>query len=214
MINTEFVEDAYDYAADLVTTTARKGNRLDEQVQRLFIVTRIERCESLTEMRQPALLQIGDRPRSFHVRFRGSREPLGLPAAVEDPGELDGNVGVPRPTRLVGAPLSTSCRHARIVHARPSERCSPCPVETLDARDSKELSRSTLPAPPAELKRARNYAAPARPHPKIPTAIPSIARVRAPVPATSLITDRWRRPLPSPVSADPQTWLTPRVIRT
>lgn len=39
MIKAEFVEDAYDYAADLVAATAGIGNRLDKHVQRLFVVT-------------------------------------------------------------------------------------------------------------------------------------------------------------------------------
>lgn len=54
MIRTEFVEDAYDYAPDLVAVTAGKGNRLDEHVQCLFVVTGVERRESPAEIRHPA----------------------------------------------------------------------------------------------------------------------------------------------------------------
>jgi len=101
MIETEFVEDAYDYAADLVATTAREGNRLDEQVQRLFIVTRVDRRESLTEIGHPAPFEpdpsrqaIGTEASVYVSEDLESL--LVLPAAVEDPGELDGSVGVPR----------------------------------------------------------------------------------------------------------------------
>jgi hypothetical protein len=37
MIKTEFVEDAYDHAADLVATATCLSNRIDEHVQRLFV---------------------------------------------------------------------------------------------------------------------------------------------------------------------------------
>jgi hypothetical protein len=43
MIKTEFVENAYDYAPDLVAVAADMGDRLDEHVQCLFVVTRVER---------------------------------------------------------------------------------------------------------------------------------------------------------------------------
>jgi hypothetical protein len=42
MIKTEFVENAYDHAPDLVAVAADMGDRLDEHVQRLFVVTRVE----------------------------------------------------------------------------------------------------------------------------------------------------------------------------
>lgn len=54
MVKTEFVENAYDYAPDLVAVAADTGDRLDEHVQRLFVVTRVERLESPAEIRHPA----------------------------------------------------------------------------------------------------------------------------------------------------------------
>ena len=54
MVKTEFVEDTYDYAADFVAATAGNGNRLDEHVQRLFVVTRVERRKSPAEIRRAA----------------------------------------------------------------------------------------------------------------------------------------------------------------
>jgi hypothetical protein len=57
MIKTELVEDAYDDAADLVAAIAAKGNRLDKHVQRLFVVTRVERRESPHEIRRPATFE-------------------------------------------------------------------------------------------------------------------------------------------------------------
>jgi hypothetical protein len=101
MVKTEFVEDAYDHAADFVAATARKGNRLDEHVQRLFVVTRVERRESPPEVWHPGAFEpdpgrqaIGDEA-PMNV-LEDLERLLVLPAAVQDAGELDGSVGVPR----------------------------------------------------------------------------------------------------------------------
>ena len=53
MIKTEFVEDAYYHAADLVAAIGGKGNRLDENIQRRFSVPPVERSESPAEIRRP-----------------------------------------------------------------------------------------------------------------------------------------------------------------
>lgn len=54
MIRTEFVEDAYNYAPDLVAATSGKGNRLYQCLKCLFVVTCVERRESPAEIRHPA----------------------------------------------------------------------------------------------------------------------------------------------------------------
>ena len=57
MIKTEFVEDAYHDAPDLVAIGASTRNCLDEHVQRLFVVAHIECRESPPEIRHPALFE-------------------------------------------------------------------------------------------------------------------------------------------------------------
>jgi hypothetical protein len=101
MIKTEFIEDAYDYAADLVAAGPGNGNRLDEHVQRLFVVTGVERRESPPEVWHPGAFEpdpgrqaIGDEA-SMNV-LEDLERVLVLPPAVQDAGELDGSVGVPR----------------------------------------------------------------------------------------------------------------------
>jgi hypothetical protein len=50
VVGTEFVEDTYDYAADLVTTATCSSNRLDQDVQRQLIVTSVQRREGPGEI--------------------------------------------------------------------------------------------------------------------------------------------------------------------
>ena len=54
MVETEFIEDAYDYEADFVAAIGASGDRLDEHVQRLFAGTRVERRKSPAEIRRAA----------------------------------------------------------------------------------------------------------------------------------------------------------------
>ena len=54
MVKTEFVEDAYDYTADFVAAPAGWCNRLDEQVQRQLVITRVESRKSRAEIRHAA----------------------------------------------------------------------------------------------------------------------------------------------------------------
>src|ERR1700694_3316241 len=102
MIKTEFVEDAYDYTADLVAVAAGWSNRFDEQLQRLFVVTSIERRESRVEIQvgRPLEPDPGSQPVGGEASVNISKDLdslVLLPAAVEEPGELDGGIGVPRP---------------------------------------------------------------------------------------------------------------------
>jgi hypothetical protein len=57
MIKTKFVEDTYDYASNFVAAIPGKGNRLEEHVQRLFVVTSVERRESAAEIRHSATFE-------------------------------------------------------------------------------------------------------------------------------------------------------------
>src|ERR1700730_2932355 len=101
MINTEFIEDAHDHAPDLVAAAPGTANRLDEHLQGLFLLTCIERRESLPQIRHPALFEpdpggeaIG-REASMNLSQDLERFVV-LPAAVEHRGELDGSIGMPR----------------------------------------------------------------------------------------------------------------------
>ena len=100
MIKAKLIENAYDHAADLVAARAVKSDRLDEQVQRLFVVTRVERSEGRPEIRHPASFEpdssrqaVG---RKASMDLSKDIECLFvLPAAVQNPGELDRSFGVP-----------------------------------------------------------------------------------------------------------------------
>ncbi len=101
MINTEFIEDAHDHAPDLVAAAPASSNRLDEHVQRLFVVTSIECLESLPQIRHPALFEpdpggeaIG-REASMNLSQDLERLVV-LPAGVEHRGQLDASIDMPR----------------------------------------------------------------------------------------------------------------------
>jgi hypothetical protein len=57
MVKTKFVKDAYDYAADVVAATPGKADRLDEHLQRLFVVTLVECRERAAEIRHAAAFE-------------------------------------------------------------------------------------------------------------------------------------------------------------
>src|SRR6266566_2973381 len=97
----EFVKDAYDYAANLIAGAAGPGNRRDEHLKRVFVVTSIDCSESRAEIRRRCPLEPDPRsqPVGRETSANVSEDLEGfffLPAAVEDPGELDGGIGVPR----------------------------------------------------------------------------------------------------------------------
>src|SRR5450759_218982 len=101
MIKTEFVEDAHDYAADLVAAAAGWSNRPDEKVERLFVVASIQRGKGPAEIRHSRLLERdpGSQSRGRKAAVHSSEDLEGLvllPAAGENPRELDGSSGVAR----------------------------------------------------------------------------------------------------------------------
>ena len=101
MIQTELVEHAYDYSADLVAATVGSSNRLDKNVQRLFLITGIERRESPAKIRRRSPLEPDTGSQSVRreasVNVAEDLESLfHLPAAVEDPSERDRSIGAVR----------------------------------------------------------------------------------------------------------------------
>lgn len=101
MIQTKFVEDADNYAADLVPVAAGRPNRLDEQVQRPFGFAFVERLESRSQIGCPRPLQPDPGSQAFgrEASANVAKDLQGflfLASAVEDSGQLDGSIRMPR----------------------------------------------------------------------------------------------------------------------
>ena len=101
MIKTEFVQDADDYAANLVAAAARWTNRPYEHVQRLFVVARIERSEGLAEIWNRCPFEPYPGRQSFGRKAavdvpKDLESVFAMTPAVEHAGELEGGIGVAR----------------------------------------------------------------------------------------------------------------------
>ena len=95
IIYAEFVEDAYDYAADLISGFAGGGNRFDERVQGPFVVTSVERRERSAQIQPFRTLEPDPGSEALGcvapMNMSEDLESLFLmAAAMEDTGELDG----------------------------------------------------------------------------------------------------------------------------
>src|SRR6202165_5159491 len=112
IIKTELIEDAYHYAADLVSAAAGWRDRLDKHIQRLFAVARVERRESPAEIQsgRPLESDPGSQALSSEASANVSEDFEGLillPAAPEDPCQQDGSIGLP--------PLRAQCSAGRLL---------------------------------------------------------------------------------------------------